>query len=191
MYPVRETANLLPAHPPGDVWDPEASNGWSDRRRRRPADIYLPRGITGSPMALDFAATSGMQGSLLRQSADDSTSVIVAYEQRKRDFIPEGETETTETLCNRQGFHFTPMVLDAHSGGMGKDFRSVVDAIGRQAAAVSGLRPDFHSLLIAQRISISLQRENARAILRRRVDGIDLQPQTSERLTVISMDIWQ
>ena len=192
MCPEREKANLLPARPPDDVWDVEASNGLSDRRRRRPADIYLPRGITGSPMALDFAATSGMQSRLLRQSADDSSSAIVAYEQRKRDFIPEGETESTETLCNRQGFCFNPMVLDAHGGGMGKDFRSVVDAIGKQAAAVSGLRSDFHSLLIAQRISMTLHRENARAILRRRVDGIGhQQPQASERPTVVPMDIWQ
>ena len=190
MCPEREKANLLPARPPGDVWSDDTSTGPSDRRRRRPADIYLPRGISGSPMALDFAATSGMQASLLRQSADDPTSVIVTYEQRKRDFTPDGETESTESLCNRQGFSFTPMVIDAHGGGMGKDFRSVVDSIGKQAAAVSGSRPDFHSLLIAQRISVTLQRENARAILRRRVDGVEQQPQASQRLAVISTDIW-
>ena len=131
-----------------------------------------------------------MQASLLRQSADDPTSVIVAYEQRKRDFTPEGETESTESLCNRQGFCFAPMVIDAHGGGMGKDFRSVVDAIGKQAAAVSGFRPDFHSLLIAQRISVTLQREAARAILRRRVENADdHQSRSSERLTVFPMDI--
>ena len=83
------------------------------------------------------------------------------------------------------------MVIDAHGGGMGKDFRSVVDSIGKQAAAVSGFRHDFHSLLIAQRISVTLQRENARAILRRRVDGVEQQPQASQRLAVISTDTWQ
>ena len=164
----------------------------SDRRRRRPADIYLLRGINGSPMALDFAATSGMQSSLLRQSADDPTSVVVSYEQRKKDFIPQGETLSTESLCSRQGFHFTPMVSDAHGGGMGKDFRVVTDAIGKQAAAVSGHRSDFHSFLIAQRISVTLHRENARAILRRRVENVDdQQSRAPERLTVFPMDIWQ
>ena len=192
MSPEREKANLLPARPPGDLWNPEASSGTSDRRRRRPADIFLPRGTHGSPMALDFAATSGMQSSVLRQSADDPTTVVVSYEQRKKDFVPEGETDSTESLCNRQGFSFTPMVLDAHGGGMGKDFRMVVDAIGKQAATVSGLRSDFQSFLIAQRISVTLQRENARAILRRRVErGVDDEPQLTQRPTVVPTNIWQ
>ena len=143
-------------------------------------------------MALDFAATSGMQSSLLRQSAEDPTSVVVSYEQRKKDFIPQGETLSTESLCSRQGFHFTPMVLDAHGGGMGKDFRIVTDAIGKQAAAVSGHRCDFHSFLIAQRISVTLHRENARAILRRRVESTeDHDPQVTQRPTVLETNFWQ
>ena len=161
MSPVREKAKLLPARPPVDLWNHEHTNVAHARGRRRPADVYLPRGISGSPMALDFAATSGMQTSILRQSANDPTSVVVGYEQFKRDFMPEGETESTEALCNRQGFYFTPMVIDAHGGGMGKDFRTVIDAIGKQAATVSGLRSDLQSLIIAQRISVTLQRENA------------------------------
>ena len=171
MSPVREKANLLPAWPLGDLWNHEDTNVAHARGRRRPADVYLPRGISGSPMALDFAATSGMQTSFLRQSANDPTSVVVGYEQFKRDIMPDGETETTEALCNRPGFCFTPMVIDAHGGGMGKDFRTVIDAIGKQAATVSGLRSDLQSLIIAQRISATLQRENARTILRRRVES--------------------
>ena len=50
---------------------------------------------------------------------------------------------------------------------MGKQFRQVVDSVAKQTAAVTGAPPEFCSLLIAQRISITLQRENARAILRR------------------------
>ena len=87
--------------------------------------------------------------------------------RKKRDFRPEGEPETTEALCTQQGFGFIPMVLEAHGGGMGKQFRKVVDSIAEQTAAVTGLRSEFCSLLLAQRISISLQRENARAVLRR------------------------
>ena len=116
-------------------------------------------------MALDFAATWNANG-----PPPPVTSVIVAYEQFKRDFNAEGEAETTEALYRGQGFIFTPMVIDAHGGGMGKDFRTVIDAIGKQAAMVSGLRSDFHSLLITQRISATLQRKKARAVLRRRVE---------------------
>ena len=156
--------------------DTDAPNGQQARRGRRPADVYLPRGVNGSPMALDSAATSGMQTGLLRQSADEPSSAIVAYEERKREFRPEGQPDTihtTETLCCQQGRTCVPMVGEAHGGGMGKQFRQVLDSIAKQTAAVTGLRSDVCSSLIAQRISITLQKENARAILRRLLERPD------------------
>ena len=192
MSPEREKPNLLPARPLGDVWDTDTLSVQQGRRRRRPADVYLPRGLSGSPVALDFAATSGMQPSLLRQSADEPSAVIVAYEDRKREFRPEGEPDTTEALCTQQGFTFAPMVLEAHDGGMSKQFRKVVDSIAEQTAAVTGFRRDFCSLLIAQRISISLQRENARAILRRLSEPHgDNTEHSTERPAVHMGEVWQ
>ena len=84
------------------------------------------------------------------------------------------------------------MVLEAHGGGMGKQFRKVVDSIAEQTAAVTGLRSDLCSLLIAQRISITLQRETARAVLRRLTEqqGDDTAHST-ERPSVHHADIWQ
>ena len=82
MVPEREKANLMPTPTPGDLWDVENTTGRNARGRRRLADVYSPRGVTGSPMALDFAATSGMQMGALQQSAYDPTSAILAYEQR-------------------------------------------------------------------------------------------------------------
>ena len=192
MSPEREKANLLPARPPGDVWDADVTNQQQARQRRRPADVYLPRGVNGSPVALDFAATSGMQSGLLRQAPDEPSSVIVAYEEKKRDFRPEGEPDTTEALCLQQGFGFIPMVLEAHGGGMGKEFRKVVDAIAEQTAAVTGSRSDFCSLIIAQRISVALQRENARAILRRLSEQHDDDTaRSTERPPVQAAVSWQ
>ena len=192
MSPEREKANLLPARPPGDVWDADVTNQQQARRRRRPADVYLPRGVNGSPVALDFAATSGMQSGLLRQAADEPSTVIVAYEEKKRDFRPEGEPDTTEALCLQQGFGFIPMVLEAHGGGMGKEFRKVVDAIAEQTAAVTGSRSEFCSLIIAQRISVALQRENARAILRRLSEQHDDDTaRSTERPPVQAAVSWQ
>ena len=75
---------------------------------------------------------------------------------------------------------------------MGKEFRQIIDAIAQQAAAVSGSRPDVLSLLIAQRISISLQRETARAILRRRVEhDFSSVAEAPDRPAILQTDLWQ
>ena len=84
------------------------------------------------------------------------------------------------------------MVIEAHGGGLGTEFRQILDSIAKQAAAVSGLRIDCHSLLIAQRISVTLQKENARAILRRRVEPLDGVAQgLVERPAVSPSDPWE
>ena len=53
----------------------------------------------------------------------------------------------------------------------------VVEWMAGRTAAAQHTRPEAEALRIAQRISVSLQRENARAILRRLVPaGADTQP---------------
>ena len=133
-----------------------------------------------------------MQSGLLRQAADEPSMVIIAYEEKTRDFRLEGEPDTTEALCIQQGFGFMPMVLEAHGGGMGKQFRKVVDAIAEQTASVTGSRSELCSLIIAQRISVALQRENARAILRRRSEEHrDNFTRSTERPPVQAAVSWQ
>jgi len=101
-------------------------------------------------------------------------------------------SQPTETLCCQQGFTFVPMVVEAHGGGMGKQFRQVLDSIAKQTAAVTGLRSDFCSSLIAQRISVILQRENARAILRRLSERPDDNAaRSTDRPAVLHADPWQ
>ena len=51
---------------------------------------------------------------------------------------------------------------------------------------------DFHSLLIAQRIFVTLQKENVWAIMRRRAertDGVELG--VADRLAVLQTDLWE
>ena len=83
------------------------------------------------------------------------------------------------------------MVVESHGGGWSHTFRRMIDWIASSSAASSHEDPAAVSLRIAQRIACSLQRENARAILRRRVNGVEQQPHASQRLAVISTDIWQ
>ena len=181
MSPEREKAGLLPARPPQDALerpsglDEESAEEVRDRQRRgrRPADIYLPRGTNGSPMALDFACTSGLRADLLRGVVEDPYGVLASYETLKRNFQPPGDSESTDVQCTRQGFRFAPMVVEAHAGGWSKEARRVLDAIAKHVHAACNSDAEIASLRIAQRVSVTLHRENARAVLRRLSDTVD------------------
>jgi len=156
LRPEREKAGLLPARP---------TSGGAPKRPlvngRRPADVWLPRGASGRPEALDFAVTSGMRSDLFRLSAVDPGAAFEHYERFKRNF------DSTEELCSAAGFRFVPIVFEAHGGGWSPMARGLVDWVARQSAARNQEEPGSASLRIAQRISCALQRENARAILAR------------------------
>ena len=176
MNPEREKAGLLPARPLEDglqcSTDQLSSNADETviPRGRRPADVYLPRGTSGSPMALDFACTSALRADRMHQASRNPVCVISEYEDFKREFRAQGDTESTERQCANQGFRFVPMVLEAHSGGWGKAPLQIFDAIAKALSATSPDSSEASSLRIAQRLSISLQRENARAIWKRVTD---------------------
>ena len=151
---VKEKAGLLPARPAEDgIGQAEC--------HRRPADIWLPRFQGASGEALDFACTSGMRADFLDRSASDGGSVFPAYEHLKRTF------KMTEHECTQAGFKFTPMILESHGGGWSPLARGVLDKIAKSQSAAWNEGQEPSSLIIAQRISCSLQRENARAVLRR------------------------
>ena len=97
--------------------------------------------------------------------------MFVRYEELKRTHL------RTADLCAEVGLRFTPCVLEAHGGGWNGAVRGLVEWMAGRTAAAQHTRPEAESLRIAQRISVSLQRENARAILRRLVPaGADTQP---------------
>ena len=128
--------------------------------QRRPADVWVPRGQSGKGEAFDFAVSSGLQSELVHPVVDVPGLVFQRYEAMKRSF------KDTAQMCESEGFVFTPMVLEAHSGGLSPTFRSAVDWIAKRQATCQHEDPEFVSLKIAQRISCTLHRENARAILR-------------------------
>jgi len=65
------------------------------------------------------------------------------------------------------------MILEAHGGGWSTTFRRTVDWIATKAAASQHEKHAAVSLRLAQRISCTLQRENARAVVRRHADEAD------------------
>ena len=172
MSPEREKAGLLPGRPQEDGvqctdTEPDSELPAAARSRRRPADIFFPRAINGVPTALDFACTSGLRADVLWDASTDPNGVITAYEQFKKDYVATGETVTTETLCSRQGITFAPMVIEAHGGGWSKRARQILDTIAKHVSSSWNQNGEAASLSIAQRLSATLHRENARAVLRR------------------------
>jgi hypothetical protein len=159
LRPEREKAGLLPPRPEADELPAGASGG------RRPADVWLPRGSSGKGEALDFAVSSAMRGDLLRQTAETPEAIFAIYDRQKREHLNTGQQ------CQAAGFNFIPMVLEAHAGGWSPTARRILDWIALQAAAAQHESPTICTLKVAQRTSCTLQRENARAILKRVVRG--------------------
>ena len=158
LRPEREKAGLLPERP---VTAGLRADSATNTGGRRPADVWLHRGATGGEEALDFAVTSAMRGDLFRHAAEDPGRVFVEYNRHKREY------KNTANACKEAGFGFTPMVMEAHGGGWSPTARGVLAWLARQVAAAALEEPAAVSLRIAQRTSCILQRENARAILRR------------------------
>ena len=104
---------------------------------------------------------SGMRSDLWRNALEEPELGFHRYEKAKREY------KQTAALCEAEGFRFVPMVFEAHGGGFSAAVRGVLAWVAEQTAAAHNEEPAAVAMKIAQRISCSLHRENARAILRR------------------------
>ena len=95
----------------------------------------------------------------------DPGAVFGAYEAFKRSFL------NTEASCAEQGLKFLPFVVEAHGGGLAAGARRVCAFIAKSSAAQNADEVDSHSAELLRRITISVHRENARAVLRRLPGG--------------------
>ena len=164
----REKQGLLPKPP-----DEEGIKGCTGDRR--PADVWLPHGPSRKSTALDFAVTCGMRHDSWQHAAQDPNIIFEKYEAFKREF------RSTDETCTRQGFTFQPMIIEAHGGSWSPAARRVFDSIAQHQTAAWNEGQESTSLKLAQRLSCSLQRENARALLRR---FVDMEPQAA-------VDAWE
>ena len=98
---------------------------------------------------------------MLAASAAAPGAAAERYEEHKRQFLD------TERTCGAAGIAFIPMVIEAHGGGWGKEARRALAVLAKRAADASGEEPAAVAAEHAQRLSLLLQKENARAVLRR------------------------
>ena len=139
----------------------EGNEGGQRLSARRPADVYIPRWDLGGSAALDFAVTSGLRADLLEQTAAVGLSCLTLYEDHKKTFLD------TEKQCANEGIAFLPFVLEAHSGSWGPTATKVLLRLGKSISMISGESTALEALRARQNLGLVLQRETARAVLRR------------------------
>ena len=113
----------------------------------------------------------------VHEAAADPNHPVITYEAHKRAHMD------TAAQCDQQGLSFVPMVVEARGGGWGPAARGVWRFLARAKAAQTGQDESAAATELAQRINITLHRENARAILRR-------VPPTSDPRVDASPEAW-
>ena len=155
-------------------------------------------GIDFEPILVDFGGQLGMEiePKSIKKGIEKTMKKRRAprwqksrNENFKAQYVASGETESTETLCRRQGFRFIPMVIEAHSGGWSKSARQTLDLVAKHVSACNNDEAEVASLSIAQRLSTTLHRESARAVLRRLQDAMAYD-ETTERVSMDLPPLW-
>ena len=128
--------------------------------RRRPADVYLPAWIHGSPVAFDIAVTAPQRQGVLETAATTALAAATAYSATKRTHLG------TDALCRASGVQFQPLVCES-TGAWAPEAFTVLHQLAQATATHSG--KDFASVLaeLLQRLSVTVRRAQARALLRR------------------------
>eukprot|EP00973_Karenia_brevis_P080906 11223410-Karenia_brevis.AAC.1 len=98
---------------------------------RRPADIYLPAWVSGSPAALDFAVTAPQQQQYLQAASVSPLAAASAYTSRKKQF------QNTAEVCRTQGVEFLPVVVET-TGAWAPEAMKVWRKVAAAAATTTG-----------------------------------------------------
>ena len=156
LHPEVERPGLLPPRSDQDGLPEDAR----DRNGRRPADIYLPNWGVHGPVAFDLAVTTGLRSGSLHTLLSDTDRPVTDYEAHKRSHLQ------TQELCSAQGIQFVPLVVESR-GGWGPAAIKTWRTLAAATAACSGEGLAAETKRLYETLAVALQRENARAVLRR------------------------
>ena len=160
LAPELQRPGLLQPRP---YLGPTPENGTPNTEdRRRPADVYIPRWRRGAPAAFDLAVTSGLRPDMVARSAVSANAATLAYKDFKREHLD------TQQLCQQEGITFIPMIAEADGGGWGPEAHKVFNELAKLTSSMTGEPESLVANHILQSLCLTLHRENARAILRRR-----------------------
>ena len=138
-----------------------AEDGLRQGPGRRPADVFVGSWGLSGPAAFDLAVTSGMRSGTLAATASAGGGPAADYEAKKRQHLQ------TQSLCSSQGIQFVPLVAEACGGGWAPAAQKTWRTLGSTLASCSGEPAAVEIDRLHQALALTLQRENARAVLRR------------------------
>ena len=127
----------------------------------RPADVLFPHWHLGKPLALDFAVTHPQQPSN-RQLAGVATPGSWATEYAKT------HKEAGARACAAVGIDFAPMVVETF-GAWSPQALDVLKALAHQYSIHQGVPEPIARATLFTKLSVTLQRQNARMLLARSV----------------------
>ena len=130
---------------------------------RRPADVYVPHWGLHGPAAFDLAVTAGLRHGTLHHLLSEAHKPVWDYEARKCSHLQ------TQELCSAQGIQFVPLVVESR-GSWGPTAVKTWLALAQATAAQSGEAVSVEASRLYEMLAVTLQRENARAVLRRLPD---------------------
>ena len=157
LSPVVEKPGLLPPRP-------EAAGGAEDGGRRaggrRPGDVWVPNWGLHGPAAFDLAVTAAMRPGALPGVAAGTERPATEYEAHKRSHLQ------TQEACAAQGLQLITLVAEA-TGAWGPTALKTWQALAHALSARTGEPASLEADRLFQALAVTLQRENARAVLRR------------------------
>ena len=153
-----EKPGLLPPRPE-DGGVPE--DGSQSGPGRRPADVWVGAWHLLGPAAFDLAVTSGLRQGLVARSAADGQLAAAEYETRKCAY------QQTLATCTAEGLQFIPLVVEACGGGWAPTAMKTWKELATAHAARSTETAGVECGRLLQALGLTLQKENARAVLRR------------------------
>ena len=104
---------------------------------RRPAEIWVPRGVSGFAEAWDLSVSSLLRTFHFSSATPSVADVFQEVEARKRAF------QDTASMVAERGATFCPLVLEACGGGWSQAFRGVVAWIASESRTARGLSTDL------------------------------------------------
>lgn len=139
-------------------------NPWRERgvdpSRARPGDVYLPRWSGGKHLAADVTVAHPSQANLTTSSARSGESASV----RAAVSAADDKVRKHGSRCEARGVEFLPLAVCAFGGWLSEG-EAFVDLLAAGIAERTGVHKGVACMQLWQRLSVTLWRANANAIL--------------------------
>ena len=129
----------------------------------RPADVLIPGWSLGQPAAVDVTVAHPLNHEFLNGASATTVHVLAAAEERKR--------RANSEKCRELGWVCLPFAMTAY-GGLGDEATRLISRLTCRLSVQTGARRSDCTAALLGRLSMTLVRANAQAILKRTATAI-------------------